>query len=142
MAGQGTRVSTVLSSFDVGRIGGVTVVGLVGDHDFATAAELERLLDRDSGLVLSLGQAEFIDSAVVHAVFTSAERLHQRGFRLVIHLPDDVAVTRLVEVTGLANVIPCFPTLEQAFGAAGDCHGFRAEVSSSSMAGAAPINRA
>src|SRR5690242_14197139 len=69
---------------------GVTVLTLLGEHDMASAPKLSREIDeqaaRGRGVVISLSEAEFIDSSIVHAFFKGDRRMQGVGRRLVLHI--------------------------------------------------------
>ena len=96
----------------------VTVVRLIGDHDLVTVAAVREALDsvaaRQRGLVVSLVNAEFIDSGIVHALFSTDGRLRERDRRLVLHVATASIVARMLELSGLQTHVPCCPTLDEA----------------------------
>ena len=96
----------------------VTVVNLNGDHDIVTASEVREALasvvSRQRGLVVSLVETEFIDSGIVHALFTTDERLRELDRRLILHVATASIVARVLEVSGLREHVPCSPSLDEA----------------------------
>ena len=96
----------------------VTVVTLVGDHDLVTVTDvretLESVLRTERGLVVSLVDAEFIDSGIVHALFTADVEMQRRDRRLVLHVATASIVARMLEVTGLRDHVPCSPSIDEA----------------------------
>lgn len=86
---------------------GVAVVTLYGEHETYGAVALERrlttLAQRGRTLVVDLGRATFVDSAVLGALLrarTLAER-EGVGFVLVLGEAREPAIPRIFEVTGL-----------------------------------------
>jgi anti-sigma B factor antagonist len=86
---------------------GVLVVELVGDHDLSNASDLEAALDGglspDSGVVVDLSEATFIDSRVIKALFDTNDRLAGHGRQLVLQLQTAGIVMRVLEVTKLTD---------------------------------------
>jgi anti-anti-sigma factor len=101
--------------------GEVLLIRLLGEHDLATAPLVRKSLEdavRDSSVVVSLDDAEFVDSTVLGALFSAADAARRLGRPLVLHLGTAPIVRRIAELTGLTDVIPCFANLEAAIGAA------------------------
>ena len=102
--------------FDAGRL---AVMRLLGEHDVSTtqalAERLSELLDSGSPLIFDLSDADFVDSAVVHLIEDADEKARARGVALaVVAPPDALTVRRLLEITGLVERIPVFPTRADA----------------------------
>ena len=97
---------------------GVTVVNLVGEHDVLTATDVGQELDLGAaagdGLVVSLAQAEFLDSRILYLLFTADETLRRRGRRLVLHVATAAIVARVLDVSGLQERVTCTPSLDDA----------------------------
>ena len=74
------------TSFSAGRDG--ACVSAIGEHDIASAPELERVLDEaqtQAGLVvLDLHELEFIDTTGVHVVVEASRYARIAGHRLVV----------------------------------------------------------
>jgi anti-anti-sigma factor len=96
----------------------VTVVSLVGEHDILSAEELRRQLGSvtasGGGLVVSLMRTEFFDSSAMHALFVADRQLRQRDRQLVLHVATASIVQRVLDVSGLADTVPCTGSLEEA----------------------------
>jgi len=112
-------VSGGKGTFEVRRQAGVALIRLVGEHDMATVVDLREEIDghvaaRD-GVVVSLMEAEFIDSAVVRELYRSDKALRKQGRRLVLHVATASIVQRLLEVSGLRAALPCTGSLDEAF---------------------------
>lgn len=97
---------------------GVTVVGLVGEHDLASkdeiAAAIERTFAAGESVVVDLSPAEFIDSSTLHVLVSSARRASEtgRGFALVIG--GNETVTQLFELTGLLGQFDPASSVDEA----------------------------
>ena len=96
----------------------VTVVSLIGDHDLVTAAKVREALESVAasprGLVVSLIDTEFIDSGIVHALYSTDGRMRERDRRLVLHVATASIVARMLEVSGLRTHVLCTPSLDEA----------------------------
>ena len=98
--------------FDAGRL---AVVRLLGEHDISTtqalAERLSQLVESGSPLIFDLSDADFLDSSVIHVI----EDARNRGVQLAVVAPPDAKlVRRLLEITGLVEKIPVFPTRAEA----------------------------
>jgi anti-anti-sigma factor len=94
---------------------GVAVITLLGEHDLASAAELEHTIasvsEGNQGIVVDLTATDFIDSTILHALVQAHRSL---GDRFALEVATTTHVRRLLEVTGLEEVLPCAPTREEA----------------------------
>jgi anti-anti-sigma factor len=86
----------------------IVALCLEGDFDLANASQIieegERLLGARH-LILDLGRATFIDSAVIHALFQVAAEAKRRRRVVVLQLGTAAIVERLIEVSGMDRVI-------------------------------------
>lgn len=101
---------------DEGRI---PVVALSGELDLTRAPELRRQLmsaadNRDSGLVIDLSDAVYLDSAGVNVLFEMAEGLGSRQVGLAVVVPEGSLVERVVELVDLGSVVRLHRTVEAA----------------------------
>lgn len=64
--------------------------------------------------MVSLAETEFIDSGIVHAFFSTDARMRERDRRLVLHVATASIVSRVLEVTGLREHLPCTSSLDEA----------------------------
>jgi anti-anti-sigma factor len=97
--------------------GDVRVVRLVGEHDINTAKEVRAQLDASvtaDGLVVSIAEIEFLDSAIVHALFQADRRMRERDRRLVLHVGTPVIVERVLDLSGLKRQMHCTESLDEA----------------------------
>lgn len=99
--------------------GGVRVVEAAGELDLSTAASLCLRLEsarrrRDARVLLDLSALEFCDSTGLRAlVLAGQEIMASAGTFGVVVPPGDGAVARLFELSGVAEFIPVFATVEQ-----------------------------
>jgi anti-anti-sigma factor len=98
------------------------VVTLHGEHDLSTSRLLESVLQgllwADCRVIVDLSVAEFIDSAILTALLASDRLARQRGRRLTLQVATAPGVRRVLEVSGLAELLPCESTREGAIAAA------------------------
>jgi len=68
----------------------ITAIDLKGDFDIASAPELvehaRRLLDSGQHVIMNLSDATFIDSSIVHALFTANEIANGKGEQCVLQV--------------------------------------------------------
>jgi len=97
---------------------GVGVLELYGDQDLTTKDEIEAaigsLATEERHVVLDLSRTQFVDSAVLHSIYSFAARQTDAGRRLVLQVALDSAVRRALEVVGLLDRLPWAPEREQA----------------------------
>ncbi|MFF0203355.1 STAS domain-containing protein [Streptomyces sp. NPDC005017] len=97
---------------------GITVVTLRGEIDYSSRDQLhEHLLPPHKAerprTVVDFAKATFIDSATINALLAAhqaADRAH--GWLRLAGLQPPTR--RVVEITGLDTLIPCYPDLDQA----------------------------
>jgi anti-anti-sigma factor len=97
----------------------VALIRLFGEHDLATAVGLGEEIDErvaaGEGVVVSLMEAEFIDSSIVQELYRSDKALRKQGRRLVLHVATASIVERLLEISGLRAALPGTGSLDEAF---------------------------
>ncbi|MFF8288688.1 STAS domain-containing protein [Streptomyces sp. NPDC016309] len=103
------------------RPGGVGVVTIGGELDYEGVAHLDEAVDRarEQGvhcLLLDLSGLTFMDSSGVNAFLRVQRDTHARGgwVRLVNPQP---SVLRVIELVGLGEAIPLYPTVGDALAA-------------------------
>lgn len=103
------------------RRGDLAVVSVAGELDMATAPQLEEeiaaLLARgESRLVLDLAEVSFCDSTGLSVFVRTRNRCQDAGGRLRIAAAPR-AVRRVLEVSGLIDVLEVCPTVDAAVAA-------------------------
>jgi anti-anti-sigma factor len=102
---------------------GVAVISLVGEHDIATAAALRSVILEQAalghGVVMSVSEAEFIDSAIVHELFRGDREMMAVGRRLVLHLDAQAIVERVLQIGGVLGELIWTVWLPEAVAYAG-----------------------
>jgi anti-sigma B factor antagonist len=100
-------------------VDGVRVVALVGEHDLTSTAELADAIENGGArVIVDLVQADFIDSTVIRSLLSGhhqAQDGHDRSFAIAVK-PGSFA-DRVLELVELPNVVPTYPTREQAVAA-------------------------
>jgi anti-anti-sigma factor len=100
------------------RRGDVVLLRLHGEHDIASTSRLAHALADHvwdgTGVVVSLMETQFIDSAVINLLFRGDAELRKRGKRLVLHVATESVVRRVLEITQLSSNLPTTGSLEEA----------------------------
>jgi anti-anti-sigma factor len=107
-----------LRRIEVHAASGVAVVALFGEHDLWTVPSLEKLLadlngsDGSSGhVVVDLTETQFIDSSVIQALLTFANR--RKGRVSAVTAPG-TPPARVFELLMLPKVFPTYASTEEA----------------------------
>jgi anti-anti-sigma factor len=103
--------------------GGSCILALFGEHDMYTApalhAEITRLLDRESRIVVDLTHTDFIDSVAIQAVITGhALAAEIQGGTLTVVVAPSTEPARAWTLIGLYDRVPTFATRHEAIAAA------------------------
>jgi anti-sigma B factor antagonist len=98
---------------------GAAVVRAPAEIDLTTADQLRAaLLDAAAGhdlaVVIDMTRTYFCDSSGLHVLLRAHKRMVAEGGQLRLVIPADGAVARIITLTGLRRVIPCFPSLTEA----------------------------
>jgi anti-anti-sigma factor len=99
--------------------GGVPVAQIVGEVDMtnsqAIAERLRALLtNRSVALIVDLGPTTYLDSSGITLLFGLSEELRRRQQQLHVVVPEGSPVARVLGITGLDQVVPTHPTVEDA----------------------------
>jgi len=99
--------------------GGPAVLTVQGEHDLHTAPELRRRIDEliEAGepIVIDLSPATFVDSSILGVMLDGRRRAGEAGIGFTVAQANGaVAVTRVLQVTGLRTELPVHETLKQA----------------------------
>ena len=112
---RGPAVQAVVPSFEIRERrdpDGTLILSVLGEIDFATAAELaERLPGATSRLwplVLDLNAVEFMDSTGLSVLLAVTNRARENGCSVSLARPHD-GLLRLVRLTGLDAALPLRP---------------------------------
>jgi anti-anti-sigma factor len=98
---------------------GIPVARLEGEVDMTNAKSLgDRLrgllTNRSVALVVDLGPTTYLDSSGITLLFGLADELRLRQQQLHLVVPDSSPVARVIAITGLNQIAPTHPTLDQA----------------------------
>jgi len=81
--------------------------------------ELIAALEPGVGIVVAdLTSTVFCDSSGVHAIMRTYESATARGVQLWLAVPQAGSVRRVLELTGVGRLMPVYPSLQDAMGAA------------------------
>ena len=95
----------------------VAVLRLFGEHDVASAEKLFAKITEhlgDTGVVVCLDNADFIDSNIVRTLYLANTTLARYGRHLVIQDGASAPVSRVLEIAGVHKHLHCADTLENA----------------------------
>ncbi|MFJ2606268.1 anti-sigma factor antagonist [Streptomyces sp. NPDC091279] len=97
---------------------GHTVLELRGDIDIAAAVEIAPYLDRvtahrDVRLVIDLGGVDFFDCSGLRLLYRARSRVLDQDGRLRLVCTHPLTL-RVLRITGLAKLLPPYPTLDAA----------------------------
>jgi anti-sigma B factor antagonist len=98
---------------------GIPVVRLEGELDTVRAPEVRRELmsaatNRDSGLVVDLTDAVYLDSAAVNVLFELADGLGARQVQMAVVVPEGGLVERVITLVDLGSVVRLHRTVDEA----------------------------
>jgi anti-anti-sigma factor len=96
---------------------GVAVLTVRGEIDLATVPTLEEAIDqalepRPSALVIDLSDVDFLASAGLQTLVNTHERVATSGHFAVV--AEGSATSRPIQLTGLDEIFPLYPTLAEA----------------------------
>ena len=97
---------------------GAVVVELLGEHDLATADSLldtlNSLLDTHDVVVADLSEALFVDSSTLGALVRANRKARAVGKQFRLQLGTEPIVRRVLEISGLLQVLDWYPTRDEA----------------------------
>lgn len=92
---------------------GLAFVEMRGEHDLSTVPTLAEALEQaaaHSNVLVDLSGCTFIDSSVIQVLIKTAHVVQARNERFVLVIPpEQQQVTRVAELTHLAEIIPLYP---------------------------------
>ena len=112
-----------LARIEVTDEAGIAVVAMFGEHDMSTAeavaAQIDRLLDAGSRIVVDLAEARFVDSTVVGALVEGHRRASADGrdHDLAAVVTPRTPPQRTWNLLRLDERVPTFPTRREAIAA-------------------------
>ena len=94
---------------------GYARIVVAGDHDISTipilAAASTEAVELSHQVIVDLEEATFVDSAVIHWLLTTRERVERRGGSMAIVAPPGSVSRHVLEVLGLADRLPLADSL-------------------------------
>ena len=94
------------------------LVVLAGEHDLHSADEVQQTLDQSLALcdhlIVDLSAAEFIDSTIVHVLVQTKKQATELDRKFNVVLGTAQVVERILEVTGVVQLLNVVPTVERA----------------------------
>jgi anti-anti-sigma factor len=102
----------------VGAGAAIVALEVRGDADLLLQAELHaaigRALDQDCAVIVDLSDTTFIDLSIVHTLTRGYREAHTQGTGFVLQVGTADIVERVLELTGLLELIPRARTRETA----------------------------
>jgi anti-sigma B factor antagonist len=125
--------------FPLDLIKGLPVVAAPEEVDITNAAELRAALvgaaeDGHTTLVVDMTGTRFCDSAGLHVLVHAHKRARADGGELLLAL-DAAEVLRILEITGIDQLIPVFASLDEALARAAATADGRGQEQADSAAG-------
>jgi anti-sigma B factor antagonist len=112
-----------LGQLELEQVDDVVLVRLHGEHDLSTAPSLSERLrafaSEGYGVAVDVGEAEFVDLAVVRALIHADEALRAQGRRLALLFGTSCPVKRLLQLTGTQEMFACAEDRDEAIALAG-----------------------
>ena len=97
------------------------LIVLGGEHDLYSADRLQQTLEDSLAgsdhLIIDLSAAEFIDSTIIGVLVQTMKRAGERDRKFTVVLGTAPAVERILEVTGVLELLNVEPTVERALAA-------------------------
>jgi anti-sigma B factor antagonist len=107
---------------DIETQGDVVIAHLHGEIDLANAKPIgslvaEAVTNDSAGVVLDLTDVTYLDSSGVHLVFELQERLVSRQQRLVLAVPPDARIRRVLELVNVKAAVAVSESADEAVAA-------------------------
>jgi anti-anti-sigma factor len=97
------------------------LIVLGGEHDLYSADQLKHTLEESLAgsdhLIIDLSSAEFIDSTIIGVLVQTMKNADERDRKFTVVLGTAPAVERILEVTGVLELMNVVPTVELALAA-------------------------
>ena len=99
--------------------GEVLVVDVRGEVDLSNAESLRAAIERRiaeslRGTILDLSELRYIDSTGIQLIFNLESRLHDRGQRLGVVLPEGSPARDALSYAGVLGRVPAFASADAA----------------------------
>jgi anti-anti-sigma factor len=104
------------------RRGTIVVARVSGEIDASNAPWIDERLraalsNQADGLLVDLTATTYLDSAAIALLFGLADAMRQHQQQLSLVVAEGSPIARMVRLTGLADMVPTYPTLEAALAA-------------------------
>ena len=108
-----------LAQVTVHASGGVWKVGITGEVDMSNAQAVaeemrEAIPNHAECVVLDLTHTSYLDSRGISLLFQLARRMHMRGLRMAIAVPEEAPIRAVLNLTGVSSVATIYPTVDEA----------------------------
>jgi anti-anti-sigma factor len=112
-------VSTPLEELDIELVDDAVLTRVRGEVDLSNVPSVrERLLEAVPNsaavLVLDLSETDYLDSSGIGLIFELAERLTGRGQKLLLVVPEESVIRRVLLLTDVEQVAPMASSVEAA----------------------------
>jgi stage II sporulation protein AA (anti-sigma F factor antagonist) len=104
---------------DVAEDGGFVRIAVAGEIDLANVAAVEEqivaaITNQVLRVSVDLGEVDYLDSAGLRIFFSLARRLRELQIALELVAPVGSPSRRVIEVSGLASLVPLQPPMDPA----------------------------
>ena len=109
---------TEQAQFIVTQQNGIPILEVTGDIDVSNITQFQKAMvdaaGSDGDVVTSLRKVRYLDSRMVHELFTLAKRFAQsrRAFALVS--PESKSARYILDTAGVPKIVACFNSIEDA----------------------------
>jgi anti-anti-sigma factor len=97
---------------------GIPVIHVSGDVDITNVVDFQNLVrnvaETDSGIVISLEKVNYIDSRMVHELFSMSKRFDQSRRKLVLVWPRSQSARYILETAGVPVAVPFYASIADA----------------------------
>jgi anti-anti-sigma factor len=112
-------MATPLEELDIQHVDDAVLTRVRGEVDLSNVSSVrERLLDAvpnsAAALVLDLSETDYLDSSGIGLIFELAERLAGRGQKLLLVVPQESVIRRVLLLTDVEQVAPLAASVEAA----------------------------
>ncbi len=98
----------------------IVALDLEGEFDISAAPDVaehaKQAIDAGKHLIVNLSDVTFIDSSMIHALFTADAAAAKSGRRFVLQFGTHASVERVLEITGTDKALTAAPTRDAAIG--------------------------
>ncbi|MBV8244462.1 MAG: STAS domain-containing protein [Candidatus Eremiobacteraeota bacterium] len=105
--------------FVLSIVDGVPVVDVSGDVDISNVAEFQKVIAAaaghdNAGVVTSLRNINYLDSRMVHELFTLSKRFSQNRRAFAVVWPESRSARYILEAAGVPLIVDFYDTLDVA----------------------------